>query len=312
MITNIPTDGLYDETYKKIIDEMMALREKQLHHTYELNKLGTNSTIYSIADSILSPFNNGKLKRYSRFFLRKLSENLKKKNKILVSNIVDVVWTSKTIESSSLPYPVRRVEYPWAILNAQLDHPMKILDVGSGISLFPIFLGAQGHDIISIDPDKVLMEKISPKLAEYCGVKVKYRVGDATNLDFEDNSFDRVFCISVIEHFEEEIVNGKPVNFHKKNLDVKAIGEFLRVLKPGGFLIPTFDWSEDPHEHRSYKIDDIKNRVLKPYQEFLLSQKIPDINWEELKKKHLKAWKEFPPYNYIKEGWAIGVILQKK
>ena len=32
MIENIPTDGLYDKSYRKIIDEMMQLREKQLHH----------------------------------------------------------------------------------------------------------------------------------------------------------------------------------------------------------------------------------------------------------------------------------------
>jgi len=312
MIENIPTDGLYDESYRKIIDEMMQLREKQLNHGFEINKLGTNSLTYSIADSMLLPFHkNKKLKRYSKHFLARLSHYLKKNKKILVSNIVDAVWTRDIVELSTLPYPVRRVEYPWAILNGNLNKPMKILDVGSGVSLFPVYLGSKGYDVISIDPDKILMERLSPKLAEFSGVKVNYQLGDVTNLNFDDCVFDRVYCISVIEHLEEEIVNGNYFNYHKQNLDVKAIGELLRVLKPGGLLILTFDWNEDPDEHRSYKLDDIYERVLKSYRSNLVSDKKPELNWNELKEKHLEAEKSFPPYNYINEGWAIGVILKK-
>jgi len=312
MIENIPTDGLYDESYRKIIDEMMQLREKQLHHDFEINKLGTNSLTYSIADSIFLPFHkNKKLKRYSKLFLARLSHYLKKNKKILVSNVVDAVWTRDIVESSTLPYPVRRVEYPWAILNAKLNKPMKILDVGSGVSLFPVYLVSKGHELISIDPDKILMERVSPMLAKFSGVKVNYQLGDVTDLNFEDGVFDRVFCISVIEHLEEEIVDGNYFNYHKQNLDVKAIEELLRVLKPGGLLVLTFDWNEDPDEHRSYKLDDIYERVLKSYRSNLVSDKKPELNWKELKEKHLEAEKSFPPYNYITEGWAIGVILKK-
>jgi len=35
-------------------------------------------------------------------------------------------------------------------------------------------------------------------------------------------------------------------------------------------------------------------------------------NWNELKEKHISAWKSFPPFNYVNEGWAVGVILKKK
>ena len=85
----------------------------------------------------------------------------------------------------------------------------------------------------------------------------------------------------------------------------------LRVLKHGGILVMTFDWSENSDEQRSYKLDDIYNRVLKPYKGFLINNKKPVINWNELKKKHISAWKSFLPYDYITEGWAIGVVLKK-
>ena len=156
------------------------------------------------------------------------------------------------------------------------------------------------------------MNRVSPELAKLAGTKVKYRLGDITKLDFEEETFDRVFCISVLEHLEEEVIAGKPVNFRKKNLDVKGIGEMLRVLKPGGLLILTFDWSENPDDLRSYKIDDIYDRVLKKYKSFLLVDEKPKINWTELKEKHISAGKSFPPFNYVNEGWAIGVILEKK
>lgn len=312
MIENISTDKLFDNSYIKIIEEMLELRNKQLQHGFEINIIGTNSLIYSITDLLLSPFQKvTKLKRYTRYILTRLTRYLKRKKKILVSNVVDVVWTRYVVESSTLPYPVRRVEYPWAIFNAKLEKTMNILDVGSGISLFPVYLASKGYHVTSIDPDTILMERLAPKLAELCHTKIQYDLGDVTNLEFKDNTFDRVFCISVIEHLEEEIVDGNYMNLHKKNLDVKAIGELLRVLKPGGLLILTFDWNENLNEHRSYKISDIYDRVLKPYRKNLIVDSKPEINWNEIKIKHLEAGKSFPPYNYISESWAIGVILKK-
>src|SRR3989338_7907190 len=155
------------------------------------------------------------------------------------------------------------------------------------------------------------MNRVSPELAKLSSVNVNYSFGDVTKINFEDESFERVFCISTIEHLEEEFHNGKYVNHHKKNLDIKAIGEMLRVLKPGGMLILTFDWSENIDDQRSYKLDDIYERVLKSYTKFLIHDKKPVIDWDDLKKKHIRAWKSFPPYDYVTEGWAIGAILKK-
>jgi len=312
MIEAISTDRLYDSGYSNIIDEFQSLRAEQIKHNFRINMLGTNSLFYSIVDSIFTPFKHSrKLARYANFVTRKTLHYISKVRKVPIS-YTNVIWTKDTVGSSTLPYPVRRTEYPWAILNAHLDKPMKILDIGSGVSVFPIYLASKGHEVFSIDNDEILMNRISPQLAKWCSTTVKYSVGNVTKLEFEDNTFDRVFCISVIEHLEEEILDGKPVNFHKYNLDIKAIDEMLRVLKPNGVLIITFDWSENPEDLRSYKLDDIYERVLKPYKRYLIKDEKPEINWNELKDKHIKAWKSFPPYNYVAEGWAVGVVLQKK
>lgn len=311
MIEIISTERLYEKSSMKIMDEFEKLRSKQLRNTYKINMLGTNNQLFSILYSISKPLRkNQKMNRYINFVLKKILENGRKKGNTLQA-YTDVFWTKDVIESSTLPYPIRRTEYPWAIKNGKLDKTMKILDVGSGISIFPIYLASKGHNVSSIDFDEILMNRVSPELAKLSGVNVKYSFGDATKINFEDESFDRVFCISTIEHLEEEFVNGEYVNQHKKNLDIKAIGEMLRVLKPEGMLIMTFDWSENPNDHRAYKLNDIYDRVLKPYKKFLIDDTKPVINWEELKEKHISAWKAFPPHNYITEGWAIGAILKK-
>lgn len=311
MIENIPTEGLYDESYIEIMNEFEKLRSKQMKHSYEINMLGTNNRTFSILYSLSNPLRSNHIfRRYVNFVLRKILERGARKGKTLLS-YTTVFWTKDQVESSTLPYPVRRAEYPWAIQQAKLDKKMKILDVGSGVSLFPVYLASKGHDVTTIDNDKILMNRLSPKLAEWSGVKIKYEDGDGTNLKYLDNTFDRVFCISTIEHLEEEIIDSKHVNYHKKNLDVKAIGEMLRVLKSGGILILTFDWSESNDDLRAYKLDDIYNRALKPYRSFLIQDKKPVINWDKLKEKHIRSWKSFPPYDYVTDGWAIGVVMKK-
>ena len=312
MIENISTDGLWNESHVRIIDEMLSLRELQLKHKFDMGRIGTNSLFYAILDTLFSRFRNIRVAgTITNFFLTKIREYLVRHKKILVSYF-NYIYTTDIVLLSSGLYPIRRAEYPWAISNADLNRPMKILDVGSGISLFPVYLASKGHEVFSIDNDNILMERLGPKIAPWTGVSVNYRLGDVTKLEFNENTFDRIFCISVLEHLEEEKINSKYVNYRKQNLDVKAISEMLRILKPNGKLILTFDWSENIDESRSYKLEDIYERVLIPYRSNLLVDKKPEINWDELKQKHIEAWKSFPPYNYVTEGWSIGVVLLKK
>ncbi len=221
------------------------------------------------------------------------------------------IWTKSQISTSSFPYPIRRAEFPWAIEKSHLAGSMKILDVGSGLSLFTVYLASKGHQVYSIDNDEVIIKQIAPRLADWADTHVNYIQGDVLKIQFEDNSFDQVFCISVLEHLEEEVVDGKYVSYKKRNLDVKAISEMLRVLKPGGLLILTLEWSEVPEEQRSYKLQDIYGRLLKDYRSNLLIDEKPELNWNELNKKYQEAWKSFPPFYYVIDSWAMGIVLKK-
>ncbi len=63
--------------------------------------------------------------------------------------------------------------------------------------------------------------------------KLKFIVGDVTNLDLEDESYDVVVSFSTIDH-----ITGKENR-------LKAISEMFRVLKRGGYLVVTVPNSWD-------------------------------------------------------------------
>src|SRR5579872_292632 len=132
MIENISTEGLQDESYKKIMKEIESLRNKQLEHKSELTKLGTGSSFYSHIDLLLFRFKHNSILRLPALLLLKIIRNfLASIGKILVP-YTNVIWVGDYILNSTLPAPPRHVEYPWSIRHANLDRPMKILDVGSG------------------------------------------------------------------------------------------------------------------------------------------------------------------------------------
>jgi len=287
LIEIVPTELLEDQSSKQIIEEMDEIKKRIVNHSFQINRAGVG-TLYAIFALIN--------RRYTDFVFRRF---------------VNTHWNTKTVGLTHLPYAVRRTEYPWAIYNADLNRTnLEILDVGSSISLLPHYLSKHGHQVSVLDIDPITMKKLGPMMAKWANLpSIKYKLGSVLDLPFPDESFDRVFCISTLEHLEEETVNGKIVNYRKKNLDIKAIAEMFRVLRTGGLLIITLDWSESVP--RSYKLDDIYTRLLKPYRRFLLRSNKPEIDWDKMKEEYVKIWKSYPPYNYVYENWSCGVVLRK-
>lgn len=312
MIQIIPVDLLDDKKSKEIMKDINEIGRNILKHEFGLSYAGTGNLYYSIMETLVKklqnvPIINCYLKNYSEKLLNKLIKD----GKIPIYSPPDWVYTRNQLIRAISPWSLRYAEYPWAIFNSKLNKHMKILDVGGGLSLFPLYLTSLGHEVFTIDTDSILINKITPWFQEWTGLKVNYGVGDATKIDFPDNTFDRIFCISVLEHLEEKIIDGKLVNDHKHNLDIKAISEMLRVLKPRGLLIITLDWSESKTENRSYCFDDIYFRLLSPFRSNLLSDKKPEFDWNILKEKHQQAWKSRYPYYFSMDGWSVGIIMQK-
>jgi ubiquinone/menaquinone biosynthesis C-methylase UbiE len=96
-----------------------------------------------------------------------------------------------------------------------------VLDVGTGPGFVAFLLAELEKKVIGIDLSEDMIQ-IANRNASDLGFNVDFRVGDAENLPFEDESFDAV-------------VN-RYVLWTLPNPE-RAMHEWRRVLKPGGILI---------------------------------------------------------------------------
>jgi len=126
-------------------------------------------------------------------------------------------------------HPSKRWEYPWALRRARLAPGSRVLDGGCGASIFPLFLQQLRCRVAALDP-----QPPAPLDA------IQYICGELQQLPFAAESFDAVFCISVIEHLP---VDAMP----------RALHELARVLKPEGRLLLTTDFGRRRGEEMWYR-----------------------------------------------------------
>ena len=108
-----------------------------------------------------------------------------------------------------------------AVQRLKRKKPSAVLDVATGTGDFAIQLHQSLHPqhIMGIDLSQGMLEVGKAKCQ---GLPIDLEVGDAENLRFADDTFDRVCVAFGVRNFE--------------NL-MKGLKEMLRVLKPGGKLI---------------------------------------------------------------------------
>ncbi|HEX7118120.1 MAG TPA: class I SAM-dependent methyltransferase [Longimicrobiales bacterium] len=145
-------------------------------------------------------------------------------------------------EAGSYLHPSKRWEYPWALERARLAPGSHVLDAGSGASIFPVYLARCGHAVTALD--RVVERRFGAAHA----VTVEYVAGDLAALPFAAESFDAVFCISVIEHVPEERIP-------------QAMAEFRRVLRRDGRLLLTTDYYRDAEAEIWHEGPDRRFRV---------------------------------------------------
>lgn len=106
-----------------------------------------------------------------------------------------------------------------------------VLDAGAGFGRHAFELARRGANVVALDymADEVVTTRGTFGAMVEAGEIAEERYvgalqGDATRLPFADGSFDRVITSEVLEHIQD---------------DVAAIGELVRVLRPGGTFAAT-------------------------------------------------------------------------
>src|SRR3990170_7052637 len=97
----------------------------------------------------------------------------------------------------------------------------KILDIATGTGKQAFAFAKKGFDVVGIDLSEAML-KVANKKNKYGNVK--FEVADATNLPFEDNSFD---------------VSSVSFGLHDMPLTIRerVLKEIVRVTKPEGMMV---------------------------------------------------------------------------
>lgn len=114
---------------------------------------------------------------------------------------------------------VSRMRFALEMLEARALPGAKVLDVGCGAGQLTGELMQRGYEAWGMDVSEAMVayarEHYHPE---------RFRAGDIEKIPFEENTFDAVTCLGVVEYL---------------NRDEPALQEMWRVLKPGGWAIIT-------------------------------------------------------------------------
>jgi 2-polyprenyl-3-methyl-5-hydroxy-6-metoxy-1,4-benzoquinol methylase len=134
----------------------------------------------------------------------------------------------------------RVFEYAWAFSAAKPEAGMSVLDIGGGTSGLQYVLAKTGCAVTNCDAAAqtgylsgfAVSFSTSPELHATLnttfGTDVRLIAARIQDADLPDNSFDRVFCVSMLEHVSAE--EGQDM-----------METIARLLRPGGLAVLTVD-----------------------------------------------------------------------
>ena len=170
---------------------------------------------------------------------------------------------------------VRMIELPRTKILLDLDKESRILDISSP-KLLSLYLGTNGFPDITIsDVEDYFVDDFEIYAKEF-GFSPLVKTFDATNIPFEDGSFDRVFSVSVLEHVPDDG-------------DVEIVKKVARVLKPDGIFVITCpasrtyseEWLTKRDFYWSSKVrEDRRVFFQRRYDEESIKERFADIGFE--------------------------------
>ncbi len=145
-----------------------------------------------------------------------------------VKMLIKEYWDSRGESYDRSPGHVCLPEVWRSILKEVFESKMRILDVGTGTGFFALILAELGHEVVGLDISEGML-KVARRKAKQRGLKVQFKLGDAENLPFKDESFDAVIC----RHLLWTLPNPK-----------RALAEWARVAREKVVIVDG-RWTDD-------------------------------------------------------------------
>jgi len=139
----------------------------------------------------------------------------------------------------------RLFEYPWSMMKADFKKDDVVLDAGGANALIQYYAALRCKEVINLDLSEHYLKLANDiRLRNYFR-NITLQQGNLESILYPDGWFDKVLCISVLEHSENP---------------EKILYEMLRVLKLGGRLIVTMDISDGKYDN--FCIDEERAREI--------------------------------------------------
>jgi len=173
-----------------------------------------------------------------------------------------------------------------------------ILDAGCGIGVYSLECALKGAVVIGIDISKeAVIKGLRAAKAAHLDTRLFFLIGDICNLPIKDNIFDKVLCVDVLEHIND---------------DTTALHELYRVLKNKSIIVVHVPKKKQSYVFLKDKID-YRNfgHVREGYTFETLKFKLEEAQFtidhykETFKTFSSLAWK----FNYMFRGKKFALLL---
>lgn len=204
-----------------------------------------------------------------------------------------------------------------------IDRSKYILDVGCGVGITSCYIAKNyGCKVVGVDISEKMISRAKER-AKREGVqdRVEFRIADAQDLPFENGLFEIVISESVTAFIKDK---------------QKAMKEYLRVLKPGGYVgLNEATWIKTPPAELIEYISRItgaepenlegwkgllensglKDVEMRIYKSSTISQFVDEISYIGLK-DYLRGWYRFLTLyikssnfrEYLKKAWTPKIV----
>lgn len=165
-----------------------------------------------------------------------------------------------------------------------------VLDLGCGRGDISIFIAEKTNKVIGIDysSDAIkIASEIRKKLNKNLQKKIEFLKMDATNLKFQQNSFDKVIAIDIFEHLYTEELES-------------TMSEIKRVLKPNGILFIHVGTNKYLYDITYKFYIRPVNFFISKLDRIIRNKKYPPLPKNPRTKEELEQHVNEPTYFYIK------------
>lgn len=209
----------------------------------------------------------------------------------------------------------RIVEIPWIMSELKDIKNKKILDAGCTLNFNYLI-----KKIIK-NNNKLIFVNLFKEKNFFNSSLVNYQIQDISNLKFDNDYFDVVTCLSVIEHvgFDNSMYNyGK--NKYKGKIDrtlyKKAILELKRVLKPNKWLYLTFPFGKKMtfNNYKQFDANDLEKilEIFNPKEYKVNFYKFKKLQWLKTNMEECKSLEPIYKEDIGISSKSIALIQMKK